>query len=56
MLGIWSELSLLRFSVSDQNLLKKIGPISAIWGGKNSERNLIRFRSEYPPHSKDLSV
>ena len=48
---------LLRFSVSDQNLLTKFGPISAIWGQKNSERIRsvpIRFRSEYPPHSKDL--
>ena len=54
MLGIWSELS----------LLGKFGSISAIWCQKNSEQILIRserirsvpirFRSEYPPHSKDL--
>ena len=58
MLGIWSELSLLRIGVSDQNLLRKFGPISAIWGQKNSEwiwSVLIRFRSEYLPHSKDLN-
>ena len=49
-LGASSDM--LRFGVSDQNLLRKFGPISAIWGQKNSER--IRFHSEYPPHSKDL--
>ena len=71
MLGIWSELSLLRSAqiCSESVFLiricsEKFGPISAIWGQKNSERILIRserirsvpirFRSEYPPHSKDL--
>ena len=47
MLGIWSELSLLRFGVSDQNLLRKFGPISAIeiqrtnWKGEISSESMF---------------
>ena len=46
MLRIWSELSLLRFGVSDQNLLRKFGPISAIeiqstnWKGEISSESM----------------
>ena len=54
MLGIWSELSLLRIGVSDQNLLRKFGPISAIWGQKNSEWILIRIpTSQQRPLPRD---
>ena len=47
MLRIWSELSLLRFGVSDQNLLRKFGPISAIeiqstnWKGEISSESMF---------------